>query len=706
MGRAENPSLLKGEAYDEEVMEPLHLETNDLTSMLHLYTHKLILCYQFGEIRQAVEHADKLEAYIANASAMPVAPPVFFFNSLARLASYPEASDSEKETILEKVAANQERLKIWAEHAPMNYAQRFHLVEAERARVLGLAEMATDLYDQAIDLAHAQNYLGDEALAYELAGKFYLAKGQTRLAHYYLHDAYYAYRRRGTAAKVKDLEERYPQLFTPVMGTATTQTAVSATTTTNTKAGSSLDLASVLKASQAISGEIELGRLLTKLMQIVIENAGAQRGFLLQEKKEVWVIEAEGTIKKAEADGEPEVTALQSIPGESNNKLSTGIVNFVARTRDNVVLNNAAQDGLFTQDPYVIQQQPKSILCMPLINQGKLTGILYLENNLTTDAFTADRLEVLNLLSAQAAISIENASLYSHQVALTKGYSRFVPPEFLRYLNKGSIVDIELGDHVQQEMAVLFSDIRSFTTLSETMTPQENFDFVNAYFGRVSPVIRQHNGIIVKYLGDGMMAVFPRQVEDALNAAIAKVKQVDDFNQDRQQRGEVPIRIGIGIHTGKMMLGTVGEPERMQSDFLSDAVNLTARLEGLTKLYGASIVISQEALNRIEDPTQYQLRFLDRVQVKGRLEAVAVFEALGGEPEAIIELKLQTKSKFEEGLTFYYDQKFAEAGELFNHVLKHNPDDRAAKLYLERSEHYRVHGAPVDWAGVRVLDKK
>jgi len=156
----------------------------------------------------------------------------------------------------------------------------------------------------------------------------------------------------------------------------------------------------------------------------------------------------------------------------------------------------------FMQDSYLRKCQPKSVLCIPLLNQGKLQGILYLENNLTTGAFTPDRTEILNLLSTQAAISIENASLYGHQVELTTSYSRFVPIDYLKFLHKERIMDVNLGDHVAKEMAVMFSDIRSFTSISETMTPQENFNFVNAYLKRVSPPIRNHNGLIVKYLGD------------------------------------------------------------------------------------------------------------------------------------------------------------------------------------------------------------
>jgi class 3 adenylate cyclase/GAF domain-containing protein len=564
---------------------------------------------------------------------------------------------------------------------------------------------ARDYYDKAINLAQANEYLNEEALANELAGRFYLARGQTRLAGHYLRDARYAFLRWGALAKVKDLEARYPQFL--VQAEARSRelpTLTTPATDSSETASSTFDLISVLKASQAISGEIVLDQLLKKLMKIVIENAGAQRGYLILEEAGHWVIAAEGAVAKVEA--ETEVKALQSFPLEESKMIPMGIINYVARTKESVVLNDATAEGIFIEDAYIRQNQPKSVLCAPLINQSKLNGILYLENNLTTGAFTPDRLEVLNMLAGQAAISIENASLYSHQVALTSGYSRFVPREFLNFLGKDSIVEVKLGDHVQQEMAVLFSDIRAFTTLSETMTPQQNFDFVNAYFGRVSPVIREHHGIIVKYLGDGMMAVFPERVEDALEASIGKLKQVALFNKERQQRGEIPIQIGIGIHTGKMMLGTVGEAGRMQGDFLSDVVNLTSRLEGLTKVYGVSLIMSSEALNRLKDPSQYKLRFLDKVQVQGRQEAVPVFEVFDGEPEETIQSRLRTKEDFEQGLMYYYGKQFAEAKGYLEQVLCQHPEDKAAQLYLKRAIYWLEHEIPDDWTGVETLTQK
>jgi len=199
----------------------------------------------------------------------------------------------------------------------------------------------------------------------------------------------------------------------------------------------------------------------------------------------------------------------------------------------------------------------------------------------------------------------------------TQSFGRFVPLEYLEFLRKESIIDVKLGDHVAKEMAVMFSDIRSFTTISENMTPQENFNFINAYLKRVSPKIREHHGFIVKFLGDGMMAVFPNGADDAIKAGIAKLQAVHAYNEHRIIDGWQPIRVGVGIHIGHMMVGMVGEANRMQGDAFSDNVNLTARIEGLTKYYGVSMIISGETYYQLEND-DFHVRYLDKVVVKGR----------------------------------------------------------------------------------------
>ncbi len=283
--------------------------------------------------------------------------------------------------------------------------------------------------------------------------------------------------------------------------------------------------------------------------------------------------------------------------------------------------------------------------------------------------------------------------------------ARFVPHEFLRFLNKESITDIKLGDNVQMEMTVFVSDIRSFTTLSEQMTPAENFAFINDYLANVGPLIRQHHGFINHYTGDGVMALFPRKAEDALANAIATQQLLASFNAERRQRGKPPIRVGIGLHTGNLMLGIVGETERMQGDIFADAVNLASRIEGLSKLYGVSIVMSEQTLSRL-DHKAYNARFLGKVQVKGKKECVSVFEIYDGDPAPIIELKLKTKTDFEEGLHSYFAKDFAQAVVRFKNVLTANPNDKTAELYLRRSARFVVEGVAADWEGVETMESK
>jgi two-component system sensor histidine kinase ChiS len=284
-------------------------------------------------------------------------------------------------------------------------------------------------------------------------------------------------------------------------------------------------------------------------------------------------------------------------------------------------------------------------------------------------------------------------------------YSRFVPKEFLQLLGQKRITDLQLGDQVQMDMTILFSDIRDFTSLSETMTPQQNFRFLNSYLGRVSPIIRQYGGFIDKYIGDGIMALFPRQADDGVQAAIAIQKTVLVYNDHRRAQGYQPIRVGTGIHSGSIMLGTIGETERMEGTVISDAVNLASRMEGLTKIYGANIVMSEQVLLRLQNSDHYNFRFLDHVLVKGKREPVSVFELFDGDEPPQQHLKDQTKSMFEEALMTYYDKDFVTAQQQLQAVLELNPHDSAAQLYLHRISHFIEHGFPVDWSGIESIHK-
>jgi len=280
----------------------------------------------------------------------------------------------------------------------------------------------------------------------------------------------------------------------------------------------------------------------------------------------------------------------------------------------------------------------------------------------------------------------DRIKLTTELIQLNVAYSRFVPRQFLQLLNKESIIDVQLGDQVQQEMSVLFSDIRDFTTLSETMTPSENFKFINAYLSRMEPAILENNGFIDKYIGDAIMALFSGSADDAVKAGISMLQRLAEFNTNRGRLGRPHIKIGIGINTGSMMLGTVGGHSRMDGTAISDAVNLASRLEGLTKNYGVALLISEKTFLALNNPADYAIRRIDRVKVKGKSEQVIVYEVFDADPPEIKEGKLFTEAVFKQAIVLYNSGNLSEAAQLFSHCLHLNPGDKVAKIYLERCQ--------------------
>lgn len=309
------------------------------------------------------------------------------------------------------------------------------------------------------------------------------------------------------------------------------------------------------------------------------------------------------------------------------------------------------------------------------------------------------------LSSLQRDLEVQVRQRTTELQNLNASYRKFVPEEFLKFLNKTHFTEIELGDHVAMEMTVFFSDLHGWTTLSEKFDPIQNFQFVIDYFSLVGPLIREHSGFIDQYYGDGIMALFDKSPDDALNAAIRVVKKVQEVNTDKGTDSQ-PLRIGIGLHTGDLMLGIVGEEERMQGAVVSDNVNLASRIEGLTRVYDSSIVISEVTYQKLENPGKFQIRFLDSVKVKGRVGKVKLYEVYDGDPPEIISRKSDSRECFEKGIDHYYKKQFAEASVEFNMVLEENSQDKAARIYLQRSARYMVDGVPSDWDGAENVHSK
>ncbi|MGZ3254776.1 MAG: ATP-binding protein, partial [Burkholderiaceae bacterium] len=352
-------------------------------------------CIYFGESEQAFAHIkDSINLFSRHASSRSGGMALYYY-SIAYLGISFETA-AERGEAIEATGEVQTQFESWAKQAPMNFLHKWQLVEAERHRVLGNAERAIEYYDLAIAGAHANDYLNDECLANELAARFYLGLGRLTHARAYLEEAHAKYREWGAYAKVRQLEQQYPEHLSRIIVTKQAE---------QQSDKQHIDLETVFKASQVVSGEIQLERLLEKLMLLLIENAGAQKGVLLLLTQGNLLIQAQ-----AQADV---IQVLQSTPVEKSKDLSFGVVNYVRHTREPVVLAEAVTDSRFESDPYIIATRSQSILCLPLMKQAELVGILYLENNFATGVFTPERTELLQLLSTQIAISLENATLYS-----------------------------------------------------------------------------------------------------------------------------------------------------------------------------------------------------------------------------------------------------------------------------------------------------
>ncbi|MEG4027958.1 MULTISPECIES: AAA family ATPase [unclassified Microcoleus] len=407
------------EGYEEKLVSQ-SFASNDFYRLCIFYLYRATLRFLLGEIAGAAADIDRARQYIAGSVGTASEAGLYFYDSLIALAT-PE-SETQLETQRQRVQQNQTSLQHWAEHAPMNYLHKWQLVEAERYRVTRQRAEAIEMYDRAISGAQENEYIQEEALANELAAKFYLNWGKEKVAQAYMQEAYYCYARWGAKAKIDDLEKRYPQLLAPILQARENRCLICETRlhpinkssilpqrfqtilSSSNNIYETLDFAAILKASQTLSSEIKLEKLLAGLMSVVMENAGAKKAVLLLMKDGNLTIEAVASFNQ-------DVISI-SVPLSASDEFPPAVVNYVKRTWKTVVLDNAAVQNDFIADPYLMQEKPKSVLCAPILNQGKLIGLLYLENNLTIGAFTKDRTEVIQLLCAQAAISIQNARLY------------------------------------------------------------------------------------------------------------------------------------------------------------------------------------------------------------------------------------------------------------------------------------------------------
>lgn len=409
LGRSKDPTELSGEAFDEETTLPWLEDIGDKTGVFAIHFTKTLLNYLFRRYDTAFECAQKAEVLAGSVPGMFAVTRHNLFDSLTRIKKAEESDNPDRKSLLKKVARNQRKLKKWAKHAPTNHLHLFYLVEAECLRISGKDLAAGEHYDRAISMAISNRFPSDLALAFELAGEYYFNLDKIYIAKTYLHESVNAYSKWGCLSKVKDIKIRYADLLSQQRsGTdLIADSTISETSTHVTQPGRFFDFGSVIKASQSISGQIVLSDLLKNLMMIVIENAGAEKGFLILRDGDHLMIEAQITL------GTDHNIRIETIPLDDCPDLSSSVVRFVKRTNEVAVFSDITKQGAFSNDTYINKNHPKSVLCFPIMHHGNLFGILYLENNKAPNVFTQDRVEVLRVLASQAAISINNSKLYN-----------------------------------------------------------------------------------------------------------------------------------------------------------------------------------------------------------------------------------------------------------------------------------------------------
>jgi PAS domain S-box-containing protein len=398
-GRTTDPLGLEDGSFEEEACVAAIAKATFGCGLVFYHIMKEILAFIHGRHAEALECAKRAEPVLAAATAMPIEATHHFIHALTLIALHPTASGGQQQEHARLLQEELKKLQLWADNCSENYGNRLALVLAELARIENRYLDAERLYEDAIRLAREQGFIHNEALANELAARFYAARGLETIAHAYFRNARYCYLRWGASGKVRQLEQSYPFLRE--------QPPSPGRTATTTAPVDQLDVAAVVETSQAVSGEIVLDRLIRRLMTVAVEHAGAARGLLILPCGDEQRIEAEATTDRDSVA----VQLRQAAPTSA--ELPESVLRYVLRTEQSVIVDDASADDRFSGDEYVRRNGSRSVLCLPLSKQGQLIGVLYLENHLTSHVFTPARIAVLKLLASQAAISLENARLYS-----------------------------------------------------------------------------------------------------------------------------------------------------------------------------------------------------------------------------------------------------------------------------------------------------
>lgn len=702
----DDPPVVVGDIDEGRVLE-LATESGDATSVAYVHAWRSFKAYLGGSYDDALAAAAGCRTHRAGIDGQLFVPLFQFYESLALLAV---ARDGRPRPRWKwTVAANQRRLFAWAKRVPTTFLAHWEIVEGERKRGAGDTAGALQCHERAIIAALPAGNPHDEALAHQLAADCAADAGLLTVAHAHRMEARRAWSRWGAQRLARRLDESHPELRGLLPGPMTEEEMTRSTSPSSSAgsgSGAALDARAVTRAAQAVAEQLRLPDVVRELCHLLLANAGARQVVLVVRSDGDWRVLATAHVDRADAD------VLRGGPLDEAD-VFVAAVQLVLRTRRPLVIDDALRDPTFHLDRYVTMAHPRSVLCSPMLRNGELTGAILLENDLVAGAFTPDRVEFLQVIGSQAAISIENGVLVRDlersldaQVALTNAHARFVPYQFLASLGRENIQEVRLGDHASKSLSVLFSDIRGFTPLIGGLDPHASIDFINAYIGYMEPEILAKGGFVDTYIGDAIMALFDGPADDAVAAGIGMLRALQAFNAERARARQAPVSIGIGINTGALMLGTIGGPNRIKCGVIGDPVNLAARIEGLTKQLSVPLLVGDETVRSMVHPGAFLMRPIGRVVLVGRLVPVVVYEVFDAEPPAIRSVKAATLDRYQNAWTAYHARAWAEARIGFDAAVQACPEDHVALEYRKRCDALLAEDPGPEWTGVLQMSRK
>lgn len=583
-------------------------------------------------------------------------------------------------------------VKRWAHHNPHDYLCYCKLLDAEAASAADRVEDALFNWTEAMELAHESGILYIEAWAAERAADAHADAGHTAMARHFERRASEVWQQHGNEARLRLLRRG---------ASADDGVGKWAVDSSGGRSGlMELDFDTVLSAIRALSDNIELEDLAARVLELSLLNSGARRGVLLIQDRllEPYVV--------ATLDEDNNVQTSRADFDLHSEYIPKSLIDYVTRTDETVLISDAQTHEWLSRDPYVLSEGCRSMLATPLLLQGKLVGIALLENDLGPEVFSKSDATLIQTIAGQAAVSLENARLFDSQRRQNESFSRFVPRPFLEHLGHEFIEDVRLGDAVERRVSVMFGDLRGFTALSEAMDRADSFALINAFIARMAPGIQAEGGFIDEFTGDGFKALFIDRPDGAARAAISLQQRLRRYNKSRVKKGWVELTMGVGVHTGQSLLGTIGTEDRASTTVIGDTVNTAARLEGLTKMFTTPSLISGTTFNDLENPESLMIRTVGRVRVKGRQEPISVYELVDARPEKDRQLFSAILEPFNEAMEAYFDKNFAMAAKIFSDCLTHVPGDALTSYYYGSTIHLLQSGVEPDWNGIIVREEK